>query len=256
MEVENKYILSIVTVVFNDVNNIEKTLESILKIKNPNIQYIVIDGLSSDGTIDIIKNYSSIIDILISEKDNGIYDAMNKGLGLATGDSIIFMNGGDVFVKNFDPLKCILKFDYENCILIGQSYQTFKSDIYLRASIEKSSILLANPAHQSIFVPKIIYSNISYNTNLKIAADYYWIQNCMKGNCVILINEIVSIFSLGGKSSSKYFKDIYLMNIEMNYSFILIKSIIKFLMFNLIGRKYSFRLLYRNKYKRLVGGNI
>lgn len=252
----NKYILSIVTVVFNDVHNIEKTLESILKIKNPNIQYIVIDGLSSDGTIDIIKNYLSIIDILISEKDNGIYDAMNKGLGIATGDSIIFMNGGDVFVNDFDPVKSILKFDYKKCILIGQSYQTFKTDIYLRTSIEKSNILLANPAHQAIFVPKIIYSKFSYNTNLKIAADYYWIQNCLKGNCVILINDIVSVFSLGGKSSSKYLKDIYLMNKEMGYSLIIIKTVVKFLMFNLLGRKYSFRLLYRNKYKRLISGNI
>ncbi len=254
--VENKYILSIVTVVFNDVRNIEKTLGSILKIKNSNIQFIVIDGLSSDGTIGVINNYLSIIDILISEKDNGIYDAMNKGLSLATGDSIIFMNGGDVFVNDFDPVKTILKFDYKNCILIGQSYQTFKGDIYLRASIEKSNILLTNPAHQAIFVPKKIYSNTTYDTNLKIAADYYWIQNCMNGNCVILINEIVSIFSLGGKSSSTYFKDIYLMNREMGYSLISIKSVIKFLMFNIIGRKYSFRLLYRNKYKRLVGGNF
>ncbi len=248
--------MSIVTVVFNDVHNIKKTLESVHKIKNPNIQYIVIDGLSSDGTIDIIKNYLSIIDILISEKDNGIYDAMNKGLSLAKGDSIIFMNGGDIFLNDFDPIKTILNFDYKKCILIGQSYQTFENDIYLRASIEKSNILLANPAHQAIFVPRLIYSKISYNTNLKIAADYYWIQNCMKGNCVILINDIVSVFSLGGKSSSKYFKDIYLMNKEMGYSLIIIKTLVKYLMFNLIGRKYSFRLLYRNKYKRTANGNV
>lgn len=253
---ENKYILSIVTVVYNDVHNIKKTLESVLKIKNAHIQYIVIDGMSSDGTIDIVDNYSSVIDILISEKDFGIYDAMNKGLSHATGESIIFMNSGDAFAKDFDPLKTILKFDYKNCILIGQSFQTYKQDIYLRASVEKSNILLANPAHQAIFVPKLIYSNIPYNTNLKIAADYYWIQNCMKGNCVILINEIVSIFSLGGKSSSKYLKDIYLMNKEMGYSSIIIKTVVKFLMFNLIGRKYSFRILYRSKYKRLQSGNI
>lgn len=251
MEVVNKILLSIVTVVFNDALNIEKTLKSVERIKDSNIQFIVIDGFSSDGTICIINNYLSIIDVFISERDNGIYDAMNKGLKLASGESIIFLNGGDFFHQNFNPIKTILKFDYKNCVLIGQTYQVFGSDIYLRTPFEKNHFLLANPAHQGIFVPRALYSVFFYDTKLKIAADYFWIQNVLNGNKSILINEVVSVFSLGGKSSSKSFKDIYLMNKEMGYSLSFFKSILKYLMFNLIGRKYSFRFLYRNKYKRL-----
>src|ERR1700753_3551193 len=86
--------LSVITVVYNDVKGIERTMLSVLNQTYPNIEYILIDGLSTDGTLDIIKKYQDRIK-LISEKDAGIYDAMNKGLAIATGDYVLFMNSGD-----------------------------------------------------------------------------------------------------------------------------------------------------------------
>src|ERR1700761_5559382 len=86
--------LSVITVVYNDVSAIEHTMLSVLNQTYANIEYILIDGLSTDGTLNIIKKYQDRIK-LISEKDEGIYDAMNKGLSMATGDYVLFMNSGD-----------------------------------------------------------------------------------------------------------------------------------------------------------------
>ena len=94
-----KKLLSIITVVKNDVNNIESTIKSILSQKYKNIQYIIIDGKSTDGTVSLIKSYKRKIDKIIIAKDNGIYDAMNKGIKIASGKYIGFCNSGDVLKK-------------------------------------------------------------------------------------------------------------------------------------------------------------
>ena len=91
--------VTVITIVFNDKSQISKTIDSVISQDFPSIEYIVIDGASTDGTVDIIKNYLNKIDIFISEIDDGIYDAMNKGIRLATGDFIVFMNSGDIFAS-------------------------------------------------------------------------------------------------------------------------------------------------------------
>src|SRR5689334_2229074 len=92
-----KPILSVITVVYNNAADIERTLLSVLNQSYKGIEYIVVDGASTDGTLQIIEKYKDRITKLISEKDNGIYDAMNKGLASATGDYVLFMNSADEF---------------------------------------------------------------------------------------------------------------------------------------------------------------
>src|SRR5476651_1350657 len=89
--------LSVITIVYNNVRDIERTMLSVLNQTFGNIEYIIIDGASTDGTLEVIKRYQNRIAKLISEKDEGIYDAMNKGLTIATGDYVLFMNSGDEF---------------------------------------------------------------------------------------------------------------------------------------------------------------
>lgn len=89
--------LSVITIVYNNVRDIERTLLSVINQDYQPIEYIIVDGLSTDGTLDVIHQYQSRISKLISEKDKGIYDAMNKGLAAATGDYLLFMNSGDEF---------------------------------------------------------------------------------------------------------------------------------------------------------------
>jgi len=88
--------VSVITVCYNAVDCIENAIKSVLSQTYKNIEYIIIDGMSTDGTFDIINNYRDKISTFISEKDNGIYDAMNKGIGIAAGDVIYFLNSDDI----------------------------------------------------------------------------------------------------------------------------------------------------------------
>ena len=98
-------IITIITVTKNCETTIEDTLNSIEKIKSENIEYIIIDGLSTDKTLKIIRSKIRIIDKLISESDTGIYNAMNKGINISKGDYIVFLNGDDLFkTENFGSL--------------------------------------------------------------------------------------------------------------------------------------------------------
>lgn len=98
--IKNKYKISIITVVLNDEKGIKKTINSINNQSYKNIEYIVVDGKSTDGTISILKKNKSKIDRLIIEKDKGLYDAMNKGIRYASGDIIGIVNSGDIIYKN------------------------------------------------------------------------------------------------------------------------------------------------------------
>src|ERR1700744_2808717 len=98
--------LSVIAIIYNNARDIERTMLSVLNQTYPNIEYIIIDGKSNDGTLDIISQYKNRIGKLISEKDEGIYDAMNKGLAQATGGYVIFMNSGDEFYDK-DTVKAV-----------------------------------------------------------------------------------------------------------------------------------------------------
>jgi glycosyltransferase involved in cell wall biosynthesis len=93
--------LTVVTIVYNNVRDIERTVLSVLNQTYPNIEYLIIDGSSTDGTLELLKKYEGRLAKLISEKDEGIYDAMNKGLALASGDYILFMNSGDEIYTSY-----------------------------------------------------------------------------------------------------------------------------------------------------------
>ena len=107
-------IISVITVCYNVASSIEKTMLSVLNQTYKNLEYIIIDGNSTDGTVDIIKRYAERLTFWISEPDNGIYDAMNKGIVKATGEFLIFMNAGDQFLNDkvfvrtkVDPCKSV-----------------------------------------------------------------------------------------------------------------------------------------------------
>ena len=140
----NKMKVSVITVCYNAIQGVEKTIRSVLSQSYPDIEYIVIDGGSTDGTLDVIQKYRDKIDYLVSESDDGIYDAMNKGIKAATGEWINFLNAGDFFASD-DALKDAMSIDTEGIdVIYGDSIEFTKelshivpaSDDVMRMSYE------------------------------------------------------------------------------------------------------------------------
>jgi glycosyltransferase involved in cell wall biosynthesis len=200
---ENKPKISIITVVFNGEKYLEETIQSIINQTYENIEYIIIDGGSTDGTIDIIKKYEDKIDYWISKSDKGIYDAMNKGIDKASGEWINFMNAGDIFYNNnilekvFDKniskeIKCI----YGDVLI---DYDTFNT-IKIAADLTKLNRGMQF-SHQSLFVNSNYHKKYKFDIQFKSAADYNFIYTAYINKISFLYkNLIISKVKNGGLS--------------------------------------------------------
>ena len=166
--------IAVITVTYNAEKCIEQTLLSILEQDYPNLELIVVDGKSSDTTVKIVETISQEYSlVLLSEKDSGVYDAMNKGAQLASGDWVIFMNAGDFFYSK-DSISQIFNTNIENDISVIYGNAEFR--LQSIGYIEKpSAIVNTNQympfSHQAVFVRRGIFDNIKFNLNFKIAAD-------------------------------------------------------------------------------------
>ncbi len=174
-------VFSVITVVYNDAVNLYKTITSVSQQDYPYVQFIVIDGGSTDDTLRVIRANEQVITLWQSEKDKGIYDAMNKGLTLATGDYVNFLNAGDTFYNPHVLTRVAEEVDStDGDIIYGQSLH--KSQIRGRVSFVKGKIITPNAlfrdvpfCHQTLFVKKKLFQEIgTYDTTYRIVADYQW----------------------------------------------------------------------------------
>lgn len=165
--------ISIITVTYNCSNVLEKTILSVINQDYINIEYIIIDGGSNDGTLDIINKYSDKISYWTSEKDNGIYDAMNKGIMAATGDYVNFMNAGDSFYSNSVISEFAPKIENDAVIAHGDIMRLFRNYRYRDCPppIEKASEMM--PAfHQAAFTLRTYHRSNLFNLKYSSASDY------------------------------------------------------------------------------------
>ena len=173
--------VSIITACFNEEKTIKYTIESVLTQNYDNIEYIIVDGASTDGTINVVRQYEKQIAKIISEPDNGIYDALNKGINLASGDVIGFLHADDIYahanvIKNV--AQCIERENADSCygdlIYIDKKnsekiIRYWKSCAYERDLFKKGWM----PPHPTFFVKRWVYENYGrFDTSFKIAADY------------------------------------------------------------------------------------
>jgi len=209
MNNKNKYTpkVSIITIVFNNRDNFTKTINSVRKQSYPNIEYIIVDGGSKDGTIDIIKQNEDIISGWISEPDKGIYDAMNKGIKMATGDYLWFLNGGDmIYSENtlYEVFSSRENADvyYGDTELVDEEGKSFgrrklktpPENLTWRNMIDGMVI-----THQSLIIKKGVVTE--YDLNYRHCADIDWtIKVLKKSKIIVNTKKIISSFLLGGYS--------------------------------------------------------
>ena len=174
--------LSVITVVYNNIKTIGDAIDSVLGQYYTNIEYIIVDGASEDGTLQVVHQYKDRISIVISEPDKGIYDAMNKGIRAATGDVIGILNSDDIYanakvtetimnVFNQEPSVDIVYGDlvYVKSDNIFEVVRNWKSSSYYNRFFENGNV----PPHPSLFVKRNVYKEVGlFNLNFKLAADY------------------------------------------------------------------------------------
>jgi glycosyltransferase involved in cell wall biosynthesis len=207
----SKYpVVSIVTVVYNSVANIEATIRNVLDLSYPELQYVVIDGGSTDGTLDVIEKYKSQIEIVISEPDKGIYDAMNKSVNYCRGEWIGFMNSGDIYnsTSTLDEIFQNDPPDKDEVLIYGKHKVAYGKKLVLKPSRPITDLWKGMTIqHQSIFVRKSILEQFPFNTNYKFAADYDLVYNCYRrGFGIRFVDLFISIVSANGVSESNSIK--------------------------------------------------
>lgn len=203
LECMNNPKITVVTVCYNAVDVIEKTILSVINQTYSNIEYIVIDGNSSDGTVNIIKKYADRISKWVSEPDKGIYDAMNKGTDLATGEWINFMNAGDFFVNDsvIEDIRLALqeKHDvvYGNTIFVNGGRKKFQK-AYTRENTIPSF------CHQSSFISTQLMKRYYYDQSFIIAADTDFFDRIYKEGCDFFhVDLFLSMVNMDGVSSNR-----------------------------------------------------
>ena len=208
-------LITVITVVFNGASTIEDTIQSVINQTYNNVEYIVIDGGSTDGTQGIIRKYEHAIDYWVSEKDKGIYDAMNKGIALAAGDYVGLLNADDLFAGN-DILQivaerfrlsgvnavfsCLNIVDKNNLKKILRKYRIVK----LNSSLLRIGVM---PPHPTFYCKRCCYEKAGvYKTDYKIAADFEMLSRMLLGQKISweFIDKVTVIMRSGGLSNSGF----------------------------------------------------
>ncbi len=221
--------ISVITVVYNNEKTIKDALESVLGQTYKDIEYVIIDGNSSDSTVGIINNFKHKLGYFISEKDAGIYDAMNKGVLAATGDIICILNSDDLyqdstvietvmnqFIQN--PTLDIVYGDlvYVKSDKVDKVVRNWKSNSYYNNFFENGNV----PPHPSLFVKKKVYDEAGlFNLDFKLAADYEFMLRIFKKHNFKskYINKVIVRMRLGG-ATNKSFSNIKKQNKEILFA--------------------------------------
>ena len=202
--------LSVITVVYNNVQDVERTMLSVLGQTYDNVEYIIIDGLSTDGTLAVINRYADSISKFISEKDKGIYDAMNKGLAMATGDYVVFMNSGDEFY-DAETVAAVFATANDADIYYGETEMIAGDGQSLGQRRHKAPNKFTwkdfkygmSISHQAIYIRRDLTE--PYDNKYQLSADIDWIiRAAKKAAKIVNVNRYVAKYLVGGMSKKKH----------------------------------------------------
>lgn len=206
--------ISIITITYNSGSTLEETIKSIVSQNYSNLEYLIIDGGSTDRTLDIIEKYRDKIDFIISEPDNGISDAFNKGIKYATGDIIGIINSDDLLLpKALDRLSKEYTSDvgvYRGHTIVWNDKTGSMTSMKPSMKFSLYSFKRLNVCHPSTFISKHIYENFGgYNINYKYRMDFDLLMRLYnKGVRFKYLNNDLALFRLGGTTTNTYKKKI------------------------------------------------
>lgn len=176
--------VSIVTVCFNAVNGIRQTLESLRMQSYRSLELVVVDGGSTDGTQDIVREYADLLGAWVSEPDRGIYDAMNKALRMVSGDIVFFLNAGDRFLDRHVLADVVDAFKQSDAHLVfGDVARVYPGGSMLRdqSKTKRSNIMFEGLCHQSVFARTELFAEVGdFDLQYSICADFDWIVRTFK----------------------------------------------------------------------------
>ena len=231
--------ITIVTPVYNCAEYIEETIQSVLSQNYQNIEYIIVDGGSNDGTCEIVKKYSKKINLFISEKDQGMYDALDKGFKVATGKYLSWLNADDLYFNNSisKSVELMEKNNYQ--WINGISATLIKKKIKLRPLYHYPNIILKNrlmtpcfwgyvPQESTIFTKKLYIKSGGINKQLKYAGDFDLWNKFSKNSRLISVNISIGIFRKRKNQISENQK-IYLREVNKIHCFVPFGKILRFL---------------------------
>ena len=209
--------VTVVTAVLNDAGHIEQTILSVISQTDIEIEYIIVDGGSKDGTLELIGKYKDKISLLISEPDRGVYDAMNKGIKYSTGDFVYFLNSGDVLLNpsilskiKFEDVNVRNTIIYGNVVVAYGNIEALeKPRPFFNSKMKFKGIGIC---HQSMFFPGKLIRNEKYDLSYNIAADYDLAYRLWRKGTVFLYKDItIAKYDWGKGISSNPYKllDVY-----------------------------------------------
>ena len=209
MNIEDDYkpIISIITVVLNNPKGLINTIESVINQNCSNLEFIIIDGGSDPATISVIKEFENQIDYWSSEKDNGIYDAMNKGINISRGNIIGILNSGDCYCK--DTFKIVIntfKSAHRAQVVFGDVILSMKNGNQLyTASVNKRMFNDGWMPHPAVFVKKVVYHEFGcFDNKLRISADYDFMLRIHSKIKIKYIDQPLAKMQMMGFSTSNY----------------------------------------------------
>jgi glycosyltransferase involved in cell wall biosynthesis len=204
--------ISIITACRNSDRTIKETIASVVNQSYKDIEYIIIDGKSEDNTLKVIDEFRGRISIIVSEKDGGVYDAMNKGIALATGDYLFFLNADDRFLHNKVVEQAVKAFSpthpdvvYGDILYLNSEFGSVS--LKRQNKINKIYMYKNMPCQPTVFYNKAVFKKCGkFRTDYKIVSDYAWMLNAIikKNISLQYIGVALTLFSSGGMSSDRY----------------------------------------------------
>lgn len=202
-------LLSIITIVYNSGRTLEQTICSVLNQDFTDYEYILIDGASTDGSMEVISKYYSNIHLIVSEPDNGISDAMNKGIALSNGSLIGIIHANDWYEANIFSQVASLHRQHPTAILHGNlQYWKNETRYYVTTADESKLKMQMTIHHPTIFVPRAIYESVGlYRRDFKFAMDHEWAMRAKySGQKFIYLQTIIANMRIDGVSNKKWIK--------------------------------------------------